>query len=225
LVNLQTTSVLITKIAELGRIKFEQNDDEKLDIEEKIYYASLKEFLSSFKKNKISPIALLLDSTASGQQVLSLLAPKCDSSVLTALNLNGNEAWHDPYWQTIADFFSFLEENSYNANEIAVLKKYFNRKVLKSSIMTALYNATLFRTRSNILASIGSFDRELDQNIVQKFIPIFYAFLTGDSLKRKFNLKSLGDIKPGFLQNNFDPIYYSRGESSHRIKLMVEGKL
>jgi hypothetical protein len=91
--------------------------------------------------------------------------------------------------------------------------------------MTVLYNATLFRTRNNILTAINRFDSELDQNIVRKFIPIFYNFLTGDSLKHKFNLKSLSDIRPGVLQNNFDPIYYNRGESSHRIKLMVDGKL
>ena len=223
LVSAEKTYISITEIAERGELILTNSPRKLLDPDEEIYINSLRRFYKRIGVDEEPDnINLLLDSTASGQQVIAYIREVTDVDVLKKLNLSGNFEWYDPYYETIKEFFLYIEDKA-NSEEKEVIKQYFTRKTLKRAIMTSFYNATLYRITKNIHSSLPDSITNQDKLIINKFIKYLYIFLTNESLLKKFKMTSLSEINP--LNSDFDPNYYNNESWRHRIKVNIDGSV
>lgn len=218
-----TCRVDLLSIAGRGREELRLENYKKLDLEDRVYFMALRGFIEGYERTGSfgDPVPLLLDSTASGQQILALINKVESPKILKELNLFANTEWYDPYLIAIRDFLTSIKDDSTDC-ELNVLSKYFTRKALKKPIMTSFYNSTLYRSRKDILGAIDGAD-EKELRIILKFIPKFYKFINADSIKKRFNLESIKDVKP--LKDSFDYNYYSPGKREYRHKLTIDGRL
>ena len=102
------------------------------------------------------------DATASGLQILTILLGAKAIDIFTQSNLTTPNIWYDTYYFIIKKFI--------NSNDIPMelQHKYFTRSILKKTIMTYNYNATLITCWDYFKDEAGlpkNFDNELNKLI------------------------------------------------------------
>lgn len=230
LVSSSKPSASLRDLATLGKsILMDLSKHSKdLDLADLVYLKVLNFYHQKINKDFIPKyIPLLLDSTASGQQMLCILLEKNfekDKKLLTYLNLGNNRTWYDIYYLTLRDFIKFVERDK-SKELVDFVRKYFTRKVVKRAIMTSFYNATSFRVSKTIYEALEGTNFENEEVDVQEVIKLFYQFLTKDNLKDRFGISSLTVIVKSE-KFPFDSNYYEVGDlKEERVKIKYKGRL
>lgn len=113
------------------------------------------------------------DATASGLQILTILLGVKTVDIFTQSNFTTKNVWFDTYYYIIKKFFDSTEI------PIELQHKYFTRSILKKTIMTYNYNATLITCWDYFKDEAGlpqHFENELNK-IIWPYFKNFYKFL------------------------------------------------
>jgi len=167
-----------------------------LGVEDRVYikilYTKYKRLLSGEIPEYIP---CLLDATASGQQVLTIILGQNGSDLLSKLNLSNSLVWTDTYLFTLKTYREHLVAKG-DLHGIQVLDKYFTRKLVKRPIMTIFYNATEYRTiltmREHLLITLDN--KEVGPLI--EHLQSFHSFIATYLIKRNFKVETLLKVEP-----------------------------
>lgn len=195
-----------------------------LDAEDRIYIKILYTKYKQLLVGKIpSYIPCLLDATASGQQVLTIILGQKGDDLLHKLNLSNSLVWTDTYLSTLKTYREYLVSKK-DFKGLSDVDKYFTRKLVKRPIMTIFYNSTEYRTLMTMKGQLLETLNYSEVKSLTKSIKDFHFFISTYLIKSNFKIKTLLDIEPK-IEIHADLNYYIPFiKKDSRYKITIDGE-
>lgn len=171
---------------------------------------------------EVNYIPIILDATASGQQVFPLFLTLKDESLLKNLNLSEDLVWVDTYSVLMGLYVNDLIERG-EEDYSRWFKEKMNRSLCKKPIMTVVYNATEYRVFETLWEPLFQGLAPKERGLAKKVISDFYNFLNKRNFERFYGVSSLLDIEAktniSADLNYYEPIF----TKDNRIKIRTNG--
>jgi len=179
----------------LDKLRLGSFDFTELGVEDRVYIKILYVKYRGLLSGEIPEyIPCLLDATASGQQVLTIILGQRGDDLLSKLNLSNSLVWTDTYLSTLKTYREYLVTKE-DPRSLGIVDKYFTRKLVKGPIMTIFYNSTEYRTlitmREHLLTTLDYSEVRL----LTKSIRDFHSFIATYLIKSNFKIETLLDIE------------------------------